>query len=354
MLFFCLIMYFYLKLHDKPFVINIMLKKNINRVSYIELQGKGAVTLVFLPGIGVGNENYIDFLNSIKEYYNRIFCLDLPSQGSKGSWRIGNIVQNLHEFIQYIDADTKLLHLGGHSAGALAVISAVANYGPDLEEELLSGKYCPEDDLSGILKKFGFATKNENLRKVEKIFLFAPPSSFKNVFPPELASFLGSRSRIFVKGLFNFGVNYPMLIGRLFQNHSYYRYKISNTCCPQYYKLVLSDHVAFTEYILKYKTVFDILAQSDQSFLRNLVENLDRYKTIVQFGSWDWVINSRKNKKPLLESFKLIFSPETMIVYSGVGHFLNSKYSLDLNLNNQLLLNKDMLTRLKLFLNEEC
>ena len=100
--------------------------KKVNGINYVAVKGNDNSDriLIFLPGIGSFKENYIKHLFKLRPYYKTLYSVDLPEQGSKRSWGIGNTVDNLKEFINIIDDNNiRSIHLSGHSVGALSAYS---------------------------------------------------------------------------------------------------------------------------------------------------------------------------------------------------------------------------------------
>ena len=70
-----------------------IVSENINGIEYFKLKGnKPHKILIFMPGLGMYKENYISHLQNFINSYETIYCIDLPEQGSKYNWRIGNMV----------------------------------------------------------------------------------------------------------------------------------------------------------------------------------------------------------------------------------------------------------------------
>ncbi len=322
--------------------------ESINGISFLRIDGQinNGTILIFLSGIGTCKENYIDHLDSFKSYYETIYSMDLPEQGSKGNWTIGNHVNNLKEFIRILDNSTiNKIHLAGHSAGALAIISFLVNYNCDVEYILMEsgGEKENNNEQTKKLEGAGFGQKVAEANKVDKLFLYAPPYSFNDVFPRTLSRFLGRQSQSFIKSLLNIFINRPMQFFQYFGKNEYFRFSINKTSQPQYFNLILSNYKAFFDYVSKYETIFEIYEKLDSKLKLDVSKRLEEKSILIQFGSLDWLLKPGIWRKADLENRLKMKANIKVIKHKYLGHVLNHKFRLDINLNHQMITNNTII-----------
>jgi pimeloyl-ACP methyl ester carboxylesterase len=328
--------------------------ENINGIHFLQIDGQleNGIILIFLTGIGTCKENYIEHLISFRSDYETIYTMDLPEQGSKGKWTIGNHVNNLKEFIRVLDnPHIRQIHLSGHSAGALAIISFLVNYNCDVENILLQRAGEPRDynDLTKTLEQSGFGQEVPEAEKVSKLFLYAPPYSFNVVFPRKLSRVLERRSQAFIKVLFDIFINIPLLLLGFLGKNEYFRFSLNKSSQPQYFMLVLSNHKDFFNYVSRYETLFELFKKVDESLKIKVSKILEDKKILIQYGSIDWLLKPNNRKKKSFEDHYKMHSDIKVVRHKFLGHILNRKFYLNINLNRQMITNSSVIKTSKEF-----
>jgi pimeloyl-ACP methyl ester carboxylesterase len=332
---------------------------NINGISYgfIETHNSSDRILIFLPGIGACKESYIEHISEFHDYYSMMYILDLPEQGSKGFWQIGVMVEMLAEFIGNIDTPLiRRIDLGGHSAGALAAFSFIANYNSRVEKRIMEAvksvdstdKIKSVTDLNGT----GFANPIPEMGKVENLLLYAPPDSFDYVFDRLYSIGLSKRSEKFVRKLLNVVVNRPMIFMRFFSATPYFRFRIDKSGRPQYFKLIINDYIRFLNYTSGYQTIFELFRFLDQAYRNKVIERLSEKQILIQYGSNDWVIKPFKKRTPGFSEGLKIADGINIVRHRFLGHMLNSRFRPDINLNLQMVLNQEVISESVRFINK--
>jgi hypothetical protein len=277
--------------------------------------------------------------------YAFLYCLDLPEQGSKGSWTIGNMVDNLKEFINSIDDPfIDEIHLAGHSAGATAIISFLCNYNAELE---IINSNSNDDKLLETLVEKGLGKAIKEQQKVSKLFLYSPPDSFEIVFPKKLSSFLKARSLPFNKVFFNLIVNWPMILLKLFTTNKYVNFSRDSTGSLQYFKLIPMDYKAFFDYLLTYVSIFEWHEISGSIFEKSLKSSFQDKNILICYGSNDWLIKPFFRRKETLKKALKLTDSVKVIKHKSLGHLLSNKWRFDINLNSQFITNKNVITESK-------
>ncbi|WP_298238075.1 alpha/beta hydrolase [uncultured Algibacter sp.] len=316
-----------------------------NTISYLEILGVKSINkvLIFLPGLGAYKENYIDFSKSFSNNYKSIYILDLPEQGSKGEWTIGNMVDNLKEFINRIDQSyISEIHLAGHSAGALAIVSFLCNMNTKVEEKLMQSR-LKSIDISSDIMAMGFGQIPKEAKKVTKLFLYSPCDSFANVFPKFFIKRFIKLSESKAMRIMNILINKPSYLLKLLTFKRKFNFQINLHNKPQYFGLVLNNHKTFFKYIYNYRCIFEIKEILNLKLEKQISDILNAKRIVLQFGRLDWLLISKNRcKKQMLSNFK-ICENIVIIEHKKLGHFLHKPFSLDLNLNNQMLINKNVI-----------
>lgn len=315
-----------------------------NNISSLEISGKNLKdkVLIFYPGLGAYKENYIAFSESLASNYKSVYILDLPEQGAKGEWTIGNMVDNLKEFINKIDNENlSEIHLAGHSAGAVAIISFLCNMDRAIEDIFLNSNN--KISMSSSLIEMGFGQLPLESKKVTKLFLYSPCDSFANVFPKFLVKQLMRLNEKRAMQVMNILINKPSRFLKTLTLNKKFNFKINTNKKPQYFRLVLKNHKAFFNYIYNYKCIFELNEILDNKLRKRINNALSSKQIVIQFGSFDWLLISKNRcKKEMLNNFKVCSNVE-IIEHNKLGHFLGKPFSLDLNLNNQMLINKSVI-----------
>jgi pimeloyl-ACP methyl ester carboxylesterase len=300
----------------------------------------GKRVLIFHPGIGAYKESYVRFLDRLAPYYSSIYCIDLPEQGSKGRWRIGVMTDNLRELVRLIDNENvDRIDLGGHSAGALAVLSFLLNYNSDTEQLIIDSLKVSsgETALNRILKENGFSNALPEIKKIRCAFLFSPPYSFDSVISNKLTVRLGSMSRGSLRRLMNFLVNYPLRLVGTLSTGKYFRFSVDRSNKVQFFRLTTDDHKSLMEYISGYITPFELYNHLDSENKQKLELALSNYKIVIQLGGNDWVagnfIFQGNNREELFRIAPGIITHKHRLL----GHLLRRRLSPDVNLNLQAL-----------------
>ncbi|MEN8153322.1 MAG: hypothetical protein ABFR75_04810 [Acidobacteriota bacterium] len=319
-----------------------------NDISYIKVDGQNKLNkvLIFLPGIGACKENYIEHLKSLDHYYSKLYSLDLPEQGSKGTWRIGNMVSNLNEFIKIIDDNSvHSIDLAGHSAGAIAILSFILSYNNSVEEKLcdLFLKSDRKNLINSVLENSEFGKSPPIIEKIGKLFLYAPPDSFGIVFPKKLSSSLSGVKEINLSKALNIIVNTPMAFFNLFTRNPYFEVKKNHLKKPQYFKLVVENHNLFFQYIFRYLTIFELYYFLNSELQELIRKKLSEKTILIQFGRLDWLIKPFFKRKKKLNDILGLSGKEKIKIHKFLGHLLNKRASLNINLNRQMITNPDVI-----------
>lgn len=319
----------------------------LSNISYLQIKGKEkqSKVLIFLPGLGAYKENYIRYAESLAPNYKSVYILDLPEQGSKGEWTIGNMVDNLKEFIRKIDVSSiSEIHLAGHSAGAVAIISFLCNMNKTIENVLLnSNREAIKTNVSSNLIEMGFGQSPMESKKVTKLFLYSPCDSFANVFPKFFVKQLMQLNEKKAMWIMDVLINMPSRLLKRITFKKKFNFQINPSKKPQYFRLVLNNHKAFFNYIYNYKCIFELKEMLDSKLREQINETLSKKRIVIQFGSFDWLLISKNRcKREMLNNFKVCNNIE-IIEHNNLGHFLYKPFSLDLNLNNQMLINSSVI-----------
>lgn len=332
---------------------------NISGISYgfIETSSTSDRILIFLPGIGAYKENYVDHILAFTPYYSKLFILDLPEQGSRGCWQIGVMVEQLAEFIRSIDSPgINRIDLAGHSAGALAAISFVANYNTLLEQRL-SEAVTSINSRTAItsmpsLEGTGFATRFHETEKVSRLLLYAPPDSFDHVFDRLYSIGLSGKSEQFVRNMLNIVVNRSMLFLRLFGSSPYFSFRLDRSDKPQYFRLIINDHIRFLKYTSEYLTLFEVFQFMDKTDRDKLATILSEKRILVQYGSSDWIVKPfKKRVRSFVENIKIADSIK-LERHKFLGHMLNHRFRPDINMNAQMVTNPEVISESIDFINQ--
>jgi len=331
---------------------------NINGISYgfIETGSASSRILIFLPGIGAYKESYIRHIKAFTHYYAKMFILDLPEQGSKGSWQIGYMVENLAEFIQSIDSsEISRIDLAGHSAGALAAISFLANYNTRVEQRLSEAVTSISSGTAiksmPSLEDTGFATRKPEAEKIRKLLLYAPPDSFDHVFDRLYSIGLAGKSEEFVRKMLNIVVNRSMLLMGFFSSSRYFRFRLDRSGKPQYFRLIINDHIRFLKYTSEYLTLFEVFHFMDKPEREKLAAILAEKQILVQYGSSDWIVKPFKKRiRDFGESLKIADSIK-LVRHKFQGHMLNHRFRADINMNAQMVTNPGVISESIGFIN---
>lgn len=328
------------------------ISKNFKDIDYYKIKGLSSCcrVLIFLPGLGAFKENYIEFLNNFKLDYSSIYCLSLPEQGSKGVWTVGFIVDNLKEFIEFInDSNENEIHISGHSIGALSCLSFIVNYNSESEYEL-NQLDLNEVSLKKNQKNFIPNEPKESLM-VTKLILFSPPDSFKVVLPPKLINYLKNKSLKKIKKILNIFINSPQKFFGYFNTKSYFKFKKNKLGNAQYFNLVVKDYNKIFEYVLRYNTIFELYKYSDFSFKSRVNNIVSNKQIIIHYGAFDWLLKPYFKRRIEIESNFNLNNSIRICRYKSLGHLLNRKNSLNINLNNQMITNKKVISYTKHFIN---
>lgn len=327
-------------------------KRIIEGISYSRIEGTGTKNniLIFIPGIGTYRANYVSHLRSFIEYYSFIYILDLPEQGSKGSWRIGDMVDNLKEFIKEIDStEITNIDLGGHSAGALAIISFLMNYNSKVEDFLIKENEN-KNKFNEKLFEAGFTESFPESRKVNLVLMYCPPHSFNAVFPRSFSIVLKNKKASYIKNILDVVVNVPMRIIHWFQRNNDFKFSLEGSDLPYYYNLKLTDHQRFFDYVSKYETFFELYQKLNASNEKRVAEIISGKRIFIQTGGLDWLINSYRMNENLRSEFCKCQSEIKFKKHKLLGHLLRKKLRFDINLNNQMVTNKEVLSESKHFI----
>ncbi len=324
-----------------------MQKFETNKIQYLSIRGNDNQNriLIFLPGIGAIKENYFVYAKSIAQNYNKTYILDLPEQGSKGKWTIGTMADNLREFIKEKDRDSiKEIHLAGHSAGAIAVLSFMYNYNSKIENYFINN-LAKESNKNIIFKKakaIGFIKTFTEKKKITRLILYAPIDEFEVVVSKKVIKIISKLNEYFLKIIFNFFVNLPMLIINKLGKYKYVKIKLSKNCKLQYFGLKINDTKSFFEYIYNYTTIFQLYQYFENNEKTQLSNVLTDKQIIIHYGSKDWLLKSlKRNKVKMLVNFRMHNEFE-IIEHKKLGHLLANEFNLDINLNSQMLTNKNV------------
>lgn len=325
-----------------------MLVCNIKGISFSQFNGENinGKVLIFLPGIGVVKENYILHLKSFISHYSQIYSIDLPEQGSNGSWCIGEMVNNLKIFINYIDnPNIKTIHLAGHSAGAVAIISFLLNYNVKVEQALskLNNHIENFKEIIKEAKNLGFLKPIPETTKIEVLFLYSPPISFNNLLINKIANLTIIKNQILFKFILNFFVNIPMVIFKLFTSKRFVNFNLEKSNKPQYFNFVMKNHTRFLEYTKDYQTVFELSNNTIYNLHHDISELFIDKRILIQYGQIDWLLKFFLRRKNTLTNYYSISPKVDIIKHSYLGHFLRKKFHLDINLNNQMITNKSVI-----------
>ncbi|WP_420580447.1 alpha/beta fold hydrolase [Reichenbachiella sp.] len=332
--------------------------KRIKGIGYLSIAGIGnqSKALLFLPGTGAFKENYVTFLEEFRSVYGQIFVLDLPEQGSKGAWLFGQMSANLDEFINLkIDDTVHHIDLMGHSAGALAVLSHLTHYNILAEEgvsKLIQQKKMDKENLGHALSMAKFCELRNEQKKIKKVVLFSPPDSLGVAFPKFWAKILASLNTFVIRVFLNVFINFPLKVMGWFLSKSQTRPSFKKSKKPQFFALTFSDHHRFFNYIAHYKTIFELFHYLDNHFQDKLKSALQDKELCIQYGSMDWVLKPtfRINE---LENNYLIDDSIVIYCHQGLGHLLKKRRSLDLNLYDQLLINRKVVEKTRQFLTNQ-
>ncbi len=320
-------------------------------ISYITLEGTGAKgsVLIFLPGVGACKKNYIYHLESFRPYYSKIYSIDLPEQGSKGEWKIGTMVDNLAKFIRIIDSDSiNKIDLAGHSGGALAILSFIFNYNSKVEMGLLKNlNNINNSDHGSLIKDLlydsNFAKKTPESIKVDKLFLYAPPDNFNIVLPRKLAKALNNMKESHLALLLNTFINRPLLYMSYLKRSKYFKFKISDSKKPQFFCLIVQDHTSILDYIESALNLFEVIKIIKNDSRYRMDEILKGNNILIQYGSLDWILKPFFTRAKSLEETYKFSSDVKTVRHKNLGHFLNKKMGPDINLNAQMLTNKNVI-----------
>lgn len=320
---------------------------NINGINYFMISGhvSNGRVLIFLPGIGAYKENYCQHLAYFRDHYQYIYAIDLPEQGSKGVWSIKCMVDNLNEFIHYCDSnEIQCFHLSGHSIGALAVFSSIISYNNCYGNSLFykTIESIKDNEKNDLLYLNELLFNKRLNKKVSKLILYSPPNSFNIVLPKRIAGWIKTLNQSKVRRLLNFMVNFPMILLKKRKHKQFVDFKITKTGKPQYFNLVLNDHILFFDYIQNYKTVFELNEKNSYPFSELITNSIGTKKILIQYGLYDWVIKPFIGKNEFERKYS-IHSSIDIVSHKHIGHFLRKRYSIDINLNKQFITNKNVL-----------
>lgn len=336
-------------------LVPIVRSKNQNNISYFELEGKSDDyrILIFLPGIGAYKENYLDHLQYFAGLYSKIYALDLPQQGSKGLWTIGNMIDNLKEFIRWIDGSKITeIHLGGHSAGSLAIISFLVNYNQSIEQIFAenSENKISRNIYSKLLSN-GFTDSPPEADKVTKLFLYATPDSFNVVFSQKLSGKMKDWRKWTLKFCLDLVVNIPMKLLKIFTINTKTDFRFNGKSLVQFYGLLIENHREFLNYVSNYKTIFEIYWNVDHQFKALISNSIGERKVLIHYGSCDWLLKPWLKSRNIERNYQ--FNNNIQIVrWNKLGHILRNRKRLDINMNQQMITNRNIIERTKLLIDE--
>lgn len=317
---------------------------NYQGISFFQIKGRNAngKILIFLPGIGAVKENYIIHLKSFISHYSFIYSIDLPEQGSKGFWGIGEMVENLKIFISSVDSSNiKSIHLAGHSAGAIAIISFIINYNKKVECKL--SELNSIDDTINLIedaKNLGFLKPIQETTKIEVLLLYSPPTSFSNNLTKIMVHLPIMEHQILFKFILNIFVNIPMVLLKIFTSDRFTNFNLEKSSKPQYYKYIMSNHKRFLSYTSDYETIFELFNDISYNLQPDISRLLIGKKILIQYGGFDWLLKFFLKRKKTLSDFYGISPNIEVVKHLWLGHFLRKKYRLDINLNNQMITNE--------------
>jgi len=295
-----------------------------NGLSYFTIEGnsKSNKIYIFLPGFGAYKENYISYISFFKDDYNHLYILDLPLQGSKGNGSIDSIIENIAEFSRIIVNKTiSIIDIGGHSLGALSVL------------KLISGKYVIPNATSNKLKI------DLLLSKTRYVILYALVPDFKETIGIKTIEFFRGIPCYISFIILNTIINIPQKVFSYFTINKYFKFSINRNNTPQYFGAVIKDFKLYLNNI-----------ESSEEFISNLTNDYpysNKIKILTQIGTLDWLVKPwNKKRKRILETITKNENHKLIFV-ENLGHFLTTKFNLDINMNKQILLNKDIVQNTK-------
>ncbi len=265
------------------------------------------------------------------------------------------MVDLLKEFIDIIANKTiKNIDLAGHSAGGIAAISYLLDYNSKVEFELMNLYSSKPDNLdksiNEVLLNSGFASSREKYRKIRNIILYAPPDTFDIVFKKSISRRLIHAPQKFLYYTTNLFINYPIMFLGIFRSNPYFHFKINKQKKFQYFRLVVENHKIFFQYMSAYKTIFELYPNFNIELKKMVDEILSSKNIILQYGSHDWLIKPFFGRKTrIIKNFNIDDSI-LIIKHKYLGHMLNRKLKFDVNMNRQMLKNKDVIQATKNFI----
>jgi pimeloyl-ACP methyl ester carboxylesterase len=337
-----------------------MEKLQTDGLSYLKFGGQddnGPLMLV-LPGIGAFKENYITFAEQLAPYYSKGLILDLPQQGSKGRWRLGDMTELVDQLLQR-EGTARPLLLVGHSAGGAAALSHHLGINRDVEEHLISHSEIVEQLLAGSQKstitgltdfsnllesKLDTAMKRQPQRAA-KLILCAPPYNFATVFPPSLNKYLREWSSESLALLINLLTNLPF---KMMSHFTKMRFKAPGIRLfdTNYFSLTIDDHQEFVEYILDAIHPMMLLSLMQQLGFPQAKDSKQVEKLLI-YGKKDWLV--RGNTKWYQEKFSPLPSCEILSL-KDAGHIFIENSIMDVNINTQFLRHGEFLDAVKSFI----
>jgi len=328
-------------------------------ISYTETYSSDI--LIITPGIGAFKENYLSYAQSFQKQFGKIIILSLPSQGSKGKWSIGSITDTLAIIIKEYLFTYRTLHhskvfLTGHSAGAVGSIMYVLGYSQEIES-LLCGKSLDKLDIKTNAKIKDALSKNDRC-EVEGLMLLSPINNFREVFKPFILKNIKKCSEFFIKCVLHMFVNIPTyILGKLIKNSECKQLTISYKK-TQYCALINNSHKPIIDHFLNFIGVTNFVnllleyskTISDNNSIKKLLSSFYKINKYVIMGELDWVARTSFSKKRGLINYIRDVDNTEVYVSNKLGHFLSSRWSLDLNLNSQMLNNDIVVNKCHYFI----
>lgn len=356
--------------------------KILDGIQYIEFSGhhsQNSKVCIFLPGLGAFKENYIHLAEYFRSFYEQIFILDLPQQGSTGKWRIGTICDHLKFFIEKkVNSNTEIT-LAGHSAGAYSILYFMLGYSGKLENYLIEHASAHNTDKtladgeaqlpSTLSEDFSRRLEYINHLKVNRILLYAPPDQLRQALPYILLSKLYPLKNKTVGTLLNILVNYPQAFLNLFHS-GYIKFNFSAVSNRNHHirflGLKVEDHKTLLDYltqvpdISQYINFLESILQNEKKAPDNTLYQVIRLtrnkissiKKQLHYGTTDWIVRSFPNRESSYTHTFKYYDPIQIIRHKGLGHKLSKRYSVDFNLNLQFINNKDVMHQSLSFIKE--
>lgn len=329
-----------------------------------------------------------------------VYTIDLPQQnGSHGRWEMGVMCDFITESVEMLRSKfgAKYVSVMGHSAGSIASLFSSLKYNTYIEKLVMKRfeefitlskelEHIPENEQEHVLMQLeelrrkifsvinlSFKRGGEEYGKIDSFVLVSPPDKFQNVFPPQVAGWLGAKKQSRVKKVLDIAINLGMrnnLLGS--KDTSVYQGSDPHSKDAEFYHLRIPELKKFLDYIgsmtnpCDYANLLLHFSGESPEIKSFLEQRLYTQPKLFLYGKWDALLKgfalSKLKKSPgltisdarkaELDSVYAMFGNHRIVTLSDLSHFMNEGDKLSINLRNQQVNDKRVTAEILNFLKQ--